>query len=133
MFNSWCKVIDGKVVDGPRAWGDNTPPDETWLPHRLEAPPHTINDNYLGSHLEVRGNEVVEVKEFAPKPQSQIDDEVQGIKNLATRAIEKADTMLAIPDLPNRDEWQAYRDAWALLTNITELSGDYFMPQEPRE
>lgn len=132
-MNSWCKVVDGKVVDGPRAWADNTPPDGTWLPHRIEDPVHTINDNFLGSHHEVRGNEVVEVNDYAPKPQSQIDEEIQGIKDRATQNVATADGKLANPDLPNRGEWQAYRDAWYALTSITALSWGYNMPREPRD
>lgn len=66
--NSWCKVVDGKVVDGPRAWADNNPPDATWLPHDLEDPgnPDEANYVYSGSHHEVRGNQVFEVKEYRP-------------------------------------------------------------------
>lgn len=64
--NSWCKVENGAVVDGPRAWADNNPPDATWLPHDLEDPgnPDEANYTYSGSHHEVRGNQVVEVKEY---------------------------------------------------------------------
>lgn len=64
--NSWCKVENGAVVDGPRAWADNNPPDGTWLPHDLEDPgnPDEANYVYSGSHHEVRGNQVVEVKEY---------------------------------------------------------------------
>lgn len=130
-MNSWCKVVNGQVIDGPRAWADNTPPDETWLPHRLEETPHTINDNFIGSHHEVRGNEVVEVKDYSPKPQAQIDEEIQSIKDLAAANIANADVELSNADLPNRDEWLAYREAWEALTSITALSGDYYMPPEP--
>lgn len=132
-MNSWCKVVNGQIIDGPRAWADNSPPDETWFPHRLEDTPHTINDNFIGSHHEVRGNEVVEVKDYAPKSQDQIDDEIRSIKNLAVVHVAKADEMLANPALSNRDEWQAFRDAWAALTNITALSWDYYMPAYPKD
>lgn len=132
-MNSWCKVVNGQVVEGPRAWANSTPPDDTWLPHRLEDPVHTVNDNFIGSHHEVRGNEVVEVKDYSPKPQSQIDEEIQSIKDRATQNVATADEKLADPDLPNRNEWQNYRDAWSVLTNITALSWGYHMPREPRD
>lgn len=132
-MNSWCKVIDGKVVDGPRAWSENTPPDDTWLPHRLEETPHTINDNYIGSEHEVRGSEVVEVKKYSPKSAEQIADEVQSIKTRAAECVAKADEKLADPDLTNRVEWENYRGAWSVLTNVTELSWGYHMPPEPRD
>lgn len=66
MRNSWCKVENGVVVDGPRAWADNSPPDATWLPHDLEDPgnPDPANYVYGGSHHEVRGSQVIEVKEY---------------------------------------------------------------------
>lgn len=66
MTNSWCKVVDNQVVDGPRAWANNTPPDSTWLPHSLEDPgnPDEANYVYSGSHHEIRGNQVVEVKDY---------------------------------------------------------------------
>lgn len=132
-MNSWCKVVDGKVVDGPRAWSENTPPDDTWLPHRLEETPHTINDNYIGSEHEVRGNEVVEVKKYSPKSAEQIADEIESIKSLAARNIQKADEKLANPELANRPAWEAYRSAWEPLLTITVLSWAYYMPSEPRD
>ena len=132
-MNSWCKVVDGQVVDGPRAWANDTPPDETWLRHTLEEPAHTVNDNFVGSHYEIRGGGVVEVKDFSPKSQAQINEEIQGIKDVAAQNVATADEKLANPDLGNRAEWQAFRDSWLLLTNITELSWYYKMPQQPRE
>ena len=66
MANSFCKVENGVVVDGPRAWPDATPPDNTWFPHTLEDPgnPDEATHCYSGSHHEVRGEAVVEVKEY---------------------------------------------------------------------
>ena len=133
MSNSWCKVENGVVVDGPRAFADATAPDASWLPHRLEDPAHTINDNFDGSHFEVRGNEVVEVKDYSPKSAEQIADEVNGFKALATTNVAKADEKLADEATTNKADWQAYRDAWQALTSITELSWDYNAPVEPQE
>ena len=132
-MNSWCKVENGQVVDGPRAWNENTPPDQSWVRHRLEDQEHTINDNFDGSEFQVRDNEVVEVKKYSPKPQSQIDEEVNNIKTMAQANVEKAKERLADPDLQNRIEWENYRNAWDALTSITALSWGYRMPSEPEE
>lgn len=133
MSNSWCKVENGQIIEGPRAWENNTPPDATWVPHRLVDPSHTINDNFDGSVFEVVGNEVIETNQYSAKPQEQIDDEVVSIKNRANQSIAKADEKLADPTVTNKEDWQAYKNAWALLTNITQLSWDYVMPSEPQE
>lgn len=131
MQNSWCKVVDGNIVEGPRAWENNTPPDATWLPHRLEEPAHTINDKFDGSRLEVRGSEVVEVKLFSPKSAQQIQDEVNSIKQRAEIEVAYATLELAKPDLANREKWESFKAAWQQLTNITELSWNYVMPMRP--
>lgn len=130
-MSSWCKVENGQVVDGPRAWTDDVPPDSSWLRHRLEDKEHTINDNFVGSHYEVRGDVVVEVKDYSPKSAEQIADEINGLKQTAMREVAYADEKLADPELGNREEWKAFRAAWLLLTNATELSWGYFMPGRP--
>lgn len=130
-MNSWCKVENGQVVDGPRAWADNTPPDDTWLPHRVEDPAHTVNDNFLGSHHEIRDGEVVEVNDYAAKSSQQIAEEVNGIKSMAAQEVAYADSMLSSQDLENREEWDAFKLAWSKLLNINELSWDYVMPRRP--
>lgn len=130
-MNSWCKIENGVVVDGPRAWTDNTPPDDSWLPHRLEDTEHTINDNYVGSHHEVRDGEVVEVKDYEPKSAEQIADEIQSIKDRAASEIAFAETILANPELGNRNDWVSFKDAWSLLLNVTQLSWGYHMPARP--
>jgi len=131
MENSWCKVVDGQIVDGPRAWDNNTPPDQDWLPHSLEEPSNTINDKYDGSRLEVRGSQVIEVKLYSPKSAEQIEDEVNSIKRQAEIEVAYATLELAKSDLPKRDEWEAFKAAWQQLTDITELSWDYKMPLRP--
>lgn len=132
MNNSWCQIKNGNILEGPRAWENNTPPDDTWVPHRLVDPAHTINDNFDGSVFEVVGNEVTETNQYSPKPQEQIDQEISNIKTIAVEAVSLATQKLASPEVTNKDEWQAYKDAWSLLTNITQLSWDYVMPSEPR-
>ena len=75
MSNSFCKVENGVVVDGPRAWPDAIPPDATWFPHDLEDPgnPNEATYCYSGSHHEVRGEAVVEVKEYRLYTQEELD------------------------------------------------------------
>lgn len=133
MENSWCKVVDNQVVDGPRAWHENTPPDNTWLPHSLEEPAHTINDKYVGSRLEVRGSEVVEVKMYEPKSSEQIADEINNLKKLAQEEVAYADEKLLQAGLANRTEWETHKTLWSRLLNITELSWDYRTPSRPIE
>lgn len=73
--NSFCKVENGVVVDGPRAWPDAIPPDDTWFPHSLEDPgnPDETKYCYSGSHHEVRGDAVFEVKEYRLYTQEELD------------------------------------------------------------
>ena len=133
MANSWCKVVDGQIVEGPRAFPNAQAPDATWLPHSLEDPAHTINDKFDGSRFEVRGNAVVEVKLYSPKSAEQIASEVNYIKQRAAANVAMADAKLADETLENRQAWVDFKAAWALLTDVTELSWDYNMPPEPRE
>jgi len=130
-MSAWCKVENGVIVDGPRAWENNTPPDSTWLPHRLADADHTINDNFDGSVMIVGATEVVEQKQYSPKSQAQIDDEVSGIKSRAADAVAVADAKLADSSVENKAEWQSYKDAYSALLNVTALSWDYYMPSEP--
>lgn len=131
--NSWCKVVDGEIVDGPRAWQDNTPPDESWVPHVLVDTEHTINDRFVGASFafDVENNRVVETNNYEPKTQEQINAEVQVIKDRAASAVSVATQVLALEDLENREEWESYKAKWSLLTDITELSWDYDMPSPP--
>lgn len=87
--NSWCKVENGVVVDGPRAWPDAIPPDASWLPHDLEDPgnPDEANYCYSGSHHEVRGNQVFEVKEYRPYT---AEEKAEIAKQLAERQAQEA-------------------------------------------
>lgn len=73
-MNSFCKVENGVVVDGPRAWPDAVPPDATWFPHTLEDPgnPNPATHYQSGSHHEVRGEAVVEVKEYSAYTQDEL-------------------------------------------------------------
>lgn len=129
-MNSWCKVENNLVVDGPRAWNNNQPPDNTWLPHRIEDPDHTINDKFDGSRHEVRNNEVVEVKIYSPKSSQQIADEIDFIKTKAREEVALAEEKLLDPN-SNHEEWQKHKDAWSALINITELNSNYYMPYNP--
>lgn len=133
MANSWCKIEGTTIVDGPRAWHDNTPPDDTWVPHRLVDPDHTINDNWNGSKFELIGNEVIETNLYSPKPAEQIQSEIEEIKARAAKNVAKAQAKIADPATTNKEDWDKYRVSWSLLTNITELSWAYVMPSEPRE
>lgn len=130
-MNSWCKVVNGSVVDGPRAWENNIPPDASWLPHRLHDPVHTINDNYDGSVLQVSGSEVVEVKQYSAKSSAQIADEIQSIKDTATSEMSRADSIIADPDATDKDLWQVYKDQWAEFLDVTALSWDFNFPRPP--
>jgi len=131
MSNSWCKVVDGAVVDGPRAWPDATPPDNTWLPHSLEDQPNDAYDLFIGSHHEVRGDQVVEVKDYRKKTQAEIDDELAQINRMAADAIAKADEKIA--EGVKVDEWTAYKTEWLQYTNVTTLDNNRTWPTEPME
>ena len=133
MANSWCKIDGTKIVDGPRAWADNIPPDGNWVPHRLVDPTHTINDNWDGSKFELIGNEVIETNLYSPKPAEQIQAEIEDIKTRAAQNVAKAEAKIADPTIENKEDWDKYRVSWSLLTNITELSWAYVMPPEPRD
>lgn len=133
MRNSWCKVVDGQIVDGPRAWHDNMPPDATWIPHVLVDPPHTINDNWDGMKFEVVGDQVVETNLYSPKSPEQIAAEIQGIKSQATQEVAYAAGKLTDPNLNNRAEWEAFKAAWEQMLTVTELSWEHNMPPRPVE
>ena len=133
MRNSWCKVVDGEIVDGPRAWHDNTPPDATWIPHVLVDPPHTINDNWDGMKFEVVGDQVVETNLYSPKSPEQIAAEIQGIKSQAAQEVAYAAGKLTDPNLNNRAEWEAFKAAWEQMLTVTELSWEHHMPPRPVE
>jgi hypothetical protein len=79
----------------------------------------------------VGATEVVEQKQYSPKSQAQIDDEVNGIKSRAADAVAVADAKLADSSVENKAEWQSYKDAYSALLNVTALSWDYYMPSEP--
>jgi hypothetical protein len=133
--NSWCKVISGMMVDGPRAWPDNIPPDDSWWPHVLVDPPHTINDNFDGAVFQVDQSvkKVFEVNQYSPKPQEQIDSEVAQIRAMARENVDYAIAVLADEYLPNIPAWLSYKAAWDKLLDVTELSWDYDMPSRPLE
>lgn len=133
MRNSWCKVENGQIVDGPRAWNDNTPPDNTWVPHVLVDPPHTINDNWDGQKFEVVGDQVIETNLYSPKPPEQIEAEILSIKTRAVQEVAYAELKLLTPNLPNRTEWENFKNAWELMKTITELSWEHKMPARPME
>lgn len=133
MRNSWCKVIDEKIVDGPRAWDLNSPPDKTWIPHIVVDPVHTINDKWDGMKLEIVNNQVIETNLYSPKSNEQIASEIQQLKNKAKAEIAYADYKLQNQSLPNRQDWEAYKIAFEQLLNITELSWDHYIPNRPPE
>jgi hypothetical protein len=132
MSNSWCKVENGNIVDGPRAWPDAIPPDDSWLPHRLVDVEHTVNDNFLGSVMSISGNEVLETKQYSPKSAEQIADEVNSIIARATENVAEADEKLADDNVTNKEEWRAYRNAWEQVKSVTRLGEELPMPPEPR-
>lgn len=130
-MNSWCKVENGVVVDGPMSWPNGIPPDQTWLPHRVEELPHTINDNLVEVAMVVSDTEVVEQKRYAPKPQEQIDSEIADLKANMQKGIDLANEKLSDESLKNKQAWQDYKDACLLILDVTELSFDLNIPQEP--
>lgn len=131
MRNSWCKVENGAVVDGPRAWDNNSPPDNTWLPHFLEDVPNTAYDLFVGSHHEVRGDKVVEVKDYRPKTSDEINEELTQIKQMAAEAMRLADEK--IQEGSNVDAWAEYKQAWSAYTGVTTLDDTRVWPTEPME
>lgn len=133
MRNSWCKIINNEIVDGPRAWHDNVPPDSTWVPHLLVDPPHTINDNWDGMKMEIVDNKVIETNLYSPKSAEQIAEEIQLIKDRAIREIAFANEKLIDPNLNKRSEWEAFKLAWEQMLTITELSWQHYMPARPIE
>ena len=133
MRNSWCQIKNGKIVDGPRAWHDNTPPDNTWIPHVLVDPPHTINDKWDGQKFEIIGDQVVETNLYSPKSAEQIQQEVEALKQHAIQEVAYADKKLASENLPRREQWEQFRADWSLIVNITELSWEYKLTPRPLE
>lgn len=131
MSNSWCKVVNGQVVDGPRAWDNATPPDDTWLPHSLEDQPNDAYDLFVGSHHEVRGNQVVEVKDYRKKTDAEVAEELAQIKRMASNAIVNADEKIAAGE--NVDAWSAYKAAWSQYVDVTTLDNNRVWPTEPME
>lgn len=131
--NSWCKVVDGEIVDGPRAWQDNTPPDNTWVPHVIDDPEHTINDKFLGSTFvfDAENSRVVETNRYGPKTAEEIAAEVAALNSRATNYVEYAEQVLLQPELANRAAWENFKSAWEQLTDVTELSWDYYTPPPP--
>lgn len=129
-MNSWCKVVDGKVVDGPRAWPDAVPPDATWLPHSLQETPNTPYDVFVGSHHEVFADKVVEVKDYRPKTDDEVQEELNQIKNLAQMEIDEADKKIANGE--NVAAWEEYKALWVPYLTVTEL-GAYTWPSKPQE
>lgn len=123
MSNSWCKVVDNKMIDGPRAWVNNTPPDDTWIPHELEETAHTDNDTFAGSHFEIRGNKVVEVKDYRAKTQEEIKAELESIKNHAANEQLYADEMINL--------WQTYKTALEPCRTLTTLDKNVVFPERP--
>lgn len=119
MQNSWCKLENGVIVNGPRAWDNNTPPDETWVPHRLEDPAHTINDKFLGSTFSIIGNEVIETNNYEPKTSEEIQLEINGIKDFANKMISFADKK--IETVSNKQDWIIYKNELQTILAITVL------------
>ena len=123
MSNSWCKVVDNQMVDGPRAWPNNTPPDSTWVPHELEETAHTINDTFIGSHFEIRDGKVIEVKDYRPKTQEEIDSELDNIKQRAATEMAAADEAISL--------WQSYKSAWEPYLTVATLDENLVFPERP--
>jgi hypothetical protein len=133
MRNSWCKVVDGKIEGSPRAWPDNMPPDDSWWPHFLIDPSHTINDKFDGPvfSVDLENRCVNETNMYSPKSSEQIQAEVNAIKQMAADNVAAAVEALENEDIENREAWEEYKTAWEQLLDITELSWDYHMPSHP--